>query len=85
MQGEAGSDADGEPSEPPPAAPPPLPAGAPPTMPPMFDTLRGGISGGDFARFDGELDSEMGRQFEVWWLGPGTRLILSIPRFWVVT
>ena len=52
------------PTEPPPSAPPPTPAGAPPPMPPPLDPLRG-IAGADFARFDGELDSEMGRQFEV--------------------
>ena len=67
VQAGAASHGDGQPMEPPPAAPPPVPAGAPPAMPPpMFDPLRGGITGGDFARFDGELDSEMGRQFEVW-------------------
>lgn len=58
----------GEPREPPPETPPPAPAGAPPAMPPaaMLDALWGGPAGGaDFARFTGELDSEMGRQFEV--------------------
>ncbi len=65
---EAAADGAGEPRQPPPATPPPAPAGAPPVAPPpaMLDALRGGLFGNtDFARFDGELDSEMGRQFEV--------------------
>jgi len=68
-QVEPAADGAGAPRQPPPATPPPVPAGAPPTVPPqaMIDALCGGppIGGADFARFDGELDCEMGRQFEV--------------------
>ena len=63
-QDDEASEGDAEPTEPPPSAPPPAPAGAPPPAPPPLDPLRG-IASADFARFDGELDSEMGRQFEV--------------------